>query len=98
MGQHFFSGGSLGLETDRWLDGTHYQRPAAAWRQKLESRRREVLHVLRRHYGSGASIWYHRWRLCSLACEELLGYDGGRELGDGHFRLRRAGVPPPVAA
>jgi cyclopropane-fatty-acyl-phospholipid synthase len=106
MGQHFFSGGimpshqllanvtpaDLAIEADWWLDGTHYQRTAAAWRENLESRRHEVMDVLQRHYGSNAVVWYHRWRLFFLACEELFGYSGGKEWGVGHFRLRHAGA------
>ena len=45
----------LQLEAEWWLDGTHYQRTAAAWRAQLESRRRAVMRVLRAHCGSGAS-------------------------------------------
>jgi cyclopropane-fatty-acyl-phospholipid synthase len=103
MGRHFFSGGimpSHGLlgavapvalepEAAWWVDGTHYQRTAAAWRENLESRRDEVLSVLRRHYGRDARVWYHRWWLFFLACEELFGYQGGRQWGVGHYRLRR---------
>jgi cyclopropane-fatty-acyl-phospholipid synthase len=105
MGRHFFSGGimpgygllaevapaSLRVEADWWIDGTHYRRTAAAWRENMESRRDEAMRVLRRHYGAGASVWYRRWRLFFLACEELFGYDGGREWGVGHYRLRPAG-------
>ena len=107
MGRHFFSGGimpshglladaapeSLRLEADWWIDGTHYQRTAAAWRENLEARRGEALRVLRVHYGSDASVWYHRWRLFFLACEELFGYRDGREWGVGHYRLRRIAAP-----
>ena len=103
MGRHFFTGGimpshgllaeaapeSLRVEADWWIDGTHYQRTAAAWRENLEARRGEVERVLRSHYGADASVWYHRWRLFFLACEELFGYRGGREWGVGHYRLRR---------
>ncbi len=112
MGRHFFSGGimpshgllarvapgSLTLESAWWLDGTHYQRTAAAWRENLEARRDSALAVLRRHYGPGASIWYQCWRLFFLACEELFGYEDGREWGVGHYRLRRSDVPAPGRA
>ena len=68
MGRHFFSGGimpshdllarvapaGLRLEADWWIDGTHYQRTAEAWRERLESRRGEVMRVLLAHYGPGA--------------------------------------------
>lgn len=103
MGRHFFSGGimpsfdlvarlappGLALEDQWWLDGTHYQRTAAAWRGHLETRREQVMEVLRGHYGREAETWYHRWRIFFLACEELFGYAGGGEWGVGHYRLVR---------
>jgi cyclopropane-fatty-acyl-phospholipid synthase len=102
MGRYFFSGGLMPsyallprlaapftLERHWWLDGTHYQCTAAAWRQNLEDRRAAVMAVLRDHYGAEARRWYQRWRLFFLACEELFGYDGGRQWGVGHYRLVR---------
>lgn len=106
MGRYFFSGGimpSFGLlpavadaftlEDQWWIDGTHYQRTAAAWRRNMERRRREVQGVLRAHYGAEASRWYHRWRMFFLACEELFGYAGGAEWGVGHYRLAKRDLP-----
>jgi len=104
MGRHFFSGGimpshgllrrvapsSLEVVADWWLDGTHYQRTAAAWSRNLAARRADVSQVLAAHYGRDAALWYHRWRLFFLACEELFGSDGGREWGVGHHLLRRS--------
>ncbi len=104
MGRNFFSGGMmpsydllprlavgpLALEAQWWLDGTHYQRTAAAWHRNLGAHRNEVRAVLRGHYGPGADRWYHRWRLFFLACEELFGYASGEEWGVGHYRLSRA--------
>ncbi len=110
MGRHFFTGGimpaydllprvaaSLAVEDRWWLDGTHYQRTAAAWRHNLETRRDEVMQVLRAHYGPDARRWYHRWRMFFMACEELFGYAGGSEWGVGHYRLAPAAVPAEVA-
>lgn len=101
MGRYFFSGGimpSLGLlpavaqdlavEEQWWLDGTHYQRTAAAWRRNLEQRRGAAMRVLGSHYGAEATRWFHRWRMFFLACEELFGYAGGTEWGVAHYRLR----------
>jgi cyclopropane-fatty-acyl-phospholipid synthase len=83
--------GRLVLESQWWLDGTHYERTAAAWRRNLESRRTEVIEVLRAHYGPQAGVWYRRWRMFLLACEELFAFSGGREWGVGHYRLARVG-------
>ncbi len=107
MGRYFFSGGimpsygllaeaapaSLQPVADWWLDGSHYQRTAAAWRHNLEARRAAVMRVLREHYGAAASLWFERWRLFFLACEELFGYGGGRQWGVGHYLL----MPSPRA-
>ncbi|HEV2292062.1 MAG TPA: cyclopropane-fatty-acyl-phospholipid synthase family protein [Gemmatimonadales bacterium] len=103
LGRHFFTGGIMPafdllprvgrgftLERQWWLDGTHYQRTAAAWRENLDARRGEVMDVLRAHYGADAGRWFQRWRIFFLACEELFGYGGGAEWGVGHYRLGRA--------
>ncbi|MEZ4455290.1 MAG: cyclopropane-fatty-acyl-phospholipid synthase family protein [Gemmatimonadales bacterium] len=112
MGRHFFTGGimpsydllaeaatgAFAVEDDWWLDGTHYQRTAAAWRERLEANREPALRVLGRHYGGDAGRWYHRWRLFFLACEELFGYAGGREWGVGHYRLAPAATPAELSS
>jgi cyclopropane-fatty-acyl-phospholipid synthase len=103
MGRHFFTGGIMPafdllphldgpmIVEEKWfLDGVHYQRTAAAWRENLEERRREVLELFRAHYGTAARTRYHRWRLFFLACEELFGYRDGAEWGVAHYRLRKA--------
>lgn len=98
MGRHFFTGGlmpSFGLlpRFDRdlcaqrlWVvNGTHYQRTAAAWRVNLERNQDAVLDVFSSTYGSDADRWYHRWRVFFLACEELFGFRGGEEWFVGHY-------------
>jgi len=101
MGRHFFTGGimpsfdlfsrfdeDLRIEESWPVEGTHYQRTARAWRENLETRRADVMPILRDTYGDEAARWYHRWRLFFLACEELFGYRGGQEWGVGHYRFR----------
>ncbi len=105
MGRHFFTGGimpawDLFTEFDRdlrvearWkVNGRHYGLTARAWRELLESRRTAVQEVLRATYGpDAASLWFHRWRLFFLACEELFGYRGGEEWLVGHYRFAHGG-------
>ncbi len=102
MGRHFFTGGimpafdllprldsSMAVE-ERWLiDGVHYQKTAAAWRENLERHRDDVVELFRAHYEAEARTWYHRWRLFFLACEELFGYRAGAEWGVAHYRLAK---------
>lgn len=109
MGRHFFTGGQmpaldlfecfdehLKLE-ERWqIPGTHYERTANAWLNKLDSRRDEVTRVLANTYGSPAlgKLWTQRWRIFFMACAELFGYGGGSEWMVGHYRFRKAGAEP----
>jgi cyclopropane-fatty-acyl-phospholipid synthase len=100
MGRYFFTAGlmpSYDLLTrfgehfevdERWpVNGVHYQRTAAAWRENIERNRSAVLDVLRNVYGSDAKKWYQRWRIFFLACEELFGFAGGKEWLVGHYRF-----------
>jgi hypothetical protein len=74
------------------VNGAHYQRTAAAWRENLERHKDKALGVLSGIYGDDAGRWYHRWRIFFLACEELFGYGAGDEWLVGHYRF----APRPV--
>ena len=100
MGRHFFTGGimpsldlfhsfnkHLSVEAAWALDGTHYQRTAAAWRENLEINQSKLIEVLKKVYGRDAIKWLRRWRLFFLACEELFGYRNGSEWLVGHYRF-----------
>ena len=100
MGRHFFTGGimpsldlfhsfneHLSVEDEWALDGTHYQRTAAAWRENLEVNQSKLVEVLSKVYGRDAVKWLNRWRLFFLACEELFGYRNGSEWLVGHYRF-----------
>ena len=104
MGRYFFTGGmmpsfdllpairsGLTLEDSWRMDGTHYQKTAEAWRLNLEAARDEVMPVLTETYGAEAALWFQRWRLFFLACEELFGYRNGTEWLVGHYRFRNGG-------
>jgi len=104
MGRLFFTGGVMpsfdllprfdaDFEVEeRWkVNGTHYGKTARAWRENLEARRSEVLELFRDTYGAEAGVWYHRWRLFFLACEELFGYRDGSEWLVGHYRFAPRG-------
>ena len=100
MGRFFFTGGmmpsydyipshrdNLTTKNSWWTNGTHYRRTARAWRLKLESRKLTIVNIFEDVYGAEASVWYHRWRLFFLACEEMFGYNRGLEWGIGHYLL-----------
>jgi cyclopropane-fatty-acyl-phospholipid synthase len=101
IAQHFFTGGimpSHGLIRQfadlvdvehewRW-DGTHYQRTANDWLANFDRNGGEIDHVLGKCYGGDGALWRRRWRLFLLATGGLFGYDGGKEWGVSHYRLR----------
>jgi cyclopropane-fatty-acyl-phospholipid synthase len=103
MARNFFSGGLMPsddlllhfqrdvLLEERWrLDGTHYQRTAEAWLERLDARRDAVITLFARERGpADAERWYHRWRLFFLGVSGLFGFDGGRQWGVTHYRFTR---------
>lgn len=84
---------------DHWLlSGTHYQKTARAWLQNTDANREEILALFETSYGAGldrserkveAMKWLVRWRIFYMACDELWGYDGGRQWGVSHYVFRR---------
>ena len=106
MSRYFFTGGMMPSDDllgrvdapfevarHETVPGTHYSRTARLWRENLEARRSEAMDILRDTYGAeDAGRWFQRWRLFYLACEELFGFDGGREWVVSHHTLR----PLPV--
>jgi cyclopropane-fatty-acyl-phospholipid synthase len=107
LSRHFFTGGMMPSDdllgrvaapfrvtAHHTISGTHYSRTARLWRENLESRRSEAMAVLRRTYGRDAARWFQRWRLFYLACEELFGYDAGREWVVSHHTLRPISIQP----
>lgn len=103
MGRHFFTGGLMPAADTllhfaddvvierRWLySGEHYAKTARGWLDNLDRRSRYVRSIMDEVYGDDAAVWQQRWRIFFMACEELFGFDGGRQWLVGHFRFRKA--------
>lgn len=101
MGRYFFTGGMmpfdeiflyfqkhLRLEKNWVVDGTHYSKTSRDWLKNLESNRQAVLDIFAKTYGAGqAELWYQRWRLFFIACEECFGFENGQQWWVAHARL-----------
>jgi len=101
MARHFFTGGMMpawdlfrryddALQVEReWLvSGHHYARTARAWLANTDAHRDEIRALFARDLGEGeAKRMLNRWRIFCMACEELWGWDGGREWPIGHYLL-----------
>ena len=93
MARLFFTGGLMPSEqllsefrddmtiSDSWtVSGLHYARTLRTWLATMDSRHDEVMSILHGHYGpSDARLWFNRWRMFFMACEELFAYRNGTE-------------------
>lgn len=83
------------FDVDRhWVvDGRHYGKTARAWLQNLDHNQEPAMQILRQHYSADqAPLWFRRWRMFFMACEELWNYAGGREWLVSHYRLKPSEV------
>lgn len=104
MAQHFFTGGVMPSDDllpyfqehfsirEHWrFSGVHYQKTSAAWLERLDRRRKEVLAVFADVYGKGeAQRWLARWRVFFMACAELFGFASGNEWIVSHYLFQNS--------
>jgi cyclopropane-fatty-acyl-phospholipid synthase len=105
MARHFFTGGLMPSHDllmlsvrdlafdDRWaVSGLHYARSLRAWLERLDEHRDRVLQLFGEHPDALApEASLHRWRVFTIACEELFAFAGGDEWHVSHVRFVRAG-------
>lgn len=103
MARYFFTGGLMPSEStllyfqdhlhlqEQWrVAGTHYERTANAWLERMDERRAAVMQALSGAYGTEqAPRWLQRWRMFFMACAELFGYRDGTEWMVAHYRFAR---------
>ncbi len=105
MSRHFFSGGimpsddlPLTFQDDlkfkrRWRwDGTHYEKTANAWLERMDNAEAELFPLFNKIYGENDSKkWWSRWRLFFMACAELFGYENGQQWWVSHYLFEKPG-------
>ncbi len=102
MSRHFFSGGIMPSDdlplyfqdhlsiAHRWRwNGRHYGKTSNAWLENMDSRRDQVVPVLRETYGDDSAKWWMRWRMFFMACAELFDYRDGQEWYVAHYLFER---------
>jgi cyclopropane-fatty-acyl-phospholipid synthase len=108
MGEHFFKEGMMPSEAllhvlNRHLfvehcwrvNGRHYARTLHAWLDQFDRNAAEARTILAGHHGvPDARVFFGRWRMFFMACEELFAYRGGDEWYVAHYLLRK---PSPTA-
>ena len=107
MSRYFFTGGQmpahdllpqfqddLRLVADWRLSGTHYQRTAEHWLQRMDANQEEIRPLFIDTYGRDqATKWWAYWRVFYMSCAELWGYRGGQEWLVSHYVFEK----PPTA-
>lgn len=101
MGKYFFTDGLMPsvdtlshfqehLKIDQqWLySGNHYRRTARAWLENMDAASNEIMPCFEQTYGKDAKLWFHRWRMFFMACEEMFGYANGEEWQVAHYRFK----------
>jgi cyclopropane-fatty-acyl-phospholipid synthase len=101
MSRHFFSGGMMPSATlplrcqtqlrlaHRWhWPGDHYAKTCRAWLRNMDQQKRDLRPLFEQTYGTAqASLWWQRWRMFFMACEELFAYRNGREWFVAHYQF-----------
>ena len=100
MGRYFFTGGmmpsfnllgtvggKMALEKSWKVSGTHYAKTSRAWLENMDLDRSAIMELFRTTYGTEASIWFQRWRMFFMACEELFAFNHGDEWYVGHYLM-----------
>lgn len=100
MARHFFSGGimpsfhhfhelaSAMVVVDSWaIDGRHYAATCKAWRDRLDADPARAIATLGAGDDELGRARLERWRVFTMACEELFAFDGGNEWFVAHHLL-----------
>jgi len=103
MSRYFFSGGMMPSDdlpltfqndlkiVQRWRwDGTHYEKTANAWLERMDMHQAELTPVFNDIYGEeNTKKWWSRWRIFFMACAELFGYENGQQWWVSHYLFEK---------
>lgn len=103
MSKYFFTGGIMPsrdifnhftdhvkLENQWQVNGMHYARTSRAWLEKMDVNRKEIMPIFEKTYGKDqAKLWFQRWRIFFMACEELFAYNKGNDWFVSHYLLQK---------
>ncbi|NQV43184.1 MAG: class I SAM-dependent methyltransferase [Candidatus Marinimicrobia bacterium] len=100
MTRFFFTGGQMPSHdllpqfatshlkhSESWkVNGRNYAKTSRAWLKKTDQSRPAIINLFKLTYGADqARVWFHRWRLFFMACEELFNFKGGDEWYVSHY-------------
>lgn len=103
MAKYFFTGGimpsfdlfeyfqeDIQLEKTWKLSGEHYGKTAAHWLANLDKNKENVLRLFQENFNKKESnIWFNRWRLFFMSCQELFSFNDGEDWFVGHYLFQK---------
>ena len=103
MSKYFFTGGMMPSDDlphyfqdrfkldDHWrVSGTHYSKTSRHWLEKLDAHKDEILPIFADTFGKRQSkLWFQRWRIFFMSCEELFGFNNGQEWWVSHYLMTK---------
>lgn len=67
-------------------NGVNYAKTCRQWLHRQDANKRHLLPVLSEIYGTDlAEVWFQRWRMFFIACEELFAFNRGEEWFVTHY-------------
>ena len=101
MTKYFFTGGIMPSKdifeffdedltvAESWeINGKHYSKTSKSWLKNIDKNSKIVKQILNQHYDE-KNIWFNRWRIFFLACEEFFKINDGKEWFVSHYLLER---------
>ena len=101
MTKYFFTGGimpsrdifeffneDLTVAKSWQINGKHYSKTSKAWLKNMDKNSRIVKQILNEHYDE-ENIWFYRWRIFFLTCEEFFKINNGTEWFVSHYLLKK---------
>lgn len=72
------------------VSGAHYAKTAQAWLENMKQHQSEIISIFAQIYGmTQAKRYWNYWLIFFMACEELWGYNRGREWLVSHYLLNK---------
>jgi len=76
--------------TKSWkVNGNHYKKTCREWLNNQDKNKKIIMTIFDKCYDQEAIIWFNRWRIFWMSCEELFGYKNGEEWYVGHYLLSK---------
>lgn len=70
------------------INGKHYSKTSKSWLKNIDKNSKIVKQILNQHYDE-KNIWFNRWRIFFLACEEFFKINDGKEWFVSHYLLEK---------